>query len=363
MYKTDAARLTEVWITIRSIAPANSAPEQAVLAYYNNMTATQRKAMSAAMSQGAYAPNLAGTANEKNLRKYRRALILILMSKRNSGVVTNDQILALNALAANMTGDQAEQRCRVELMNTPQAIGQMIMRQFADINWGGWDGTRQRPLLAGCAIGRRGANGPGTLGCFLTDGAGAIYILSNQHVLHQHYNAGGNVLAADDNIIQPPHQLGGSYLDDVAVLHAVDAVHDAAIARVKPGITCSNTTVNGIAIGGSAIAANNGAVRKDGCASRLRHATVTNAASPNVNNGTTQLTHQLLVDIDVANDAYQNRIFQIQGDSGSVLIDANDNVVALMHGQASAVQGQATHITPILTQFNLQVMVGVHVAQ
>lgn len=362
MKKGSQERLDEVWTTIDSLKPT-AGSRFALKGYYDAMTAAERKTMSTAMAQGnTYAANPLGKANEKIMRMYRRALILILMAKHNSGVVANDLIAAQAALAGNMTGDQAQTRCVNELPNIQAAILKMHATARADLNWAGWDGRKQRPMLAGCAIGRRGANGPGTLGCFLTDGTGAIYILSNRHVLYQDYAAGGAGPGADALVIQPPHQLGGSYFDDVATLTADDPLHDAAVARVKAGIICSNTTVNGIVIGGSAAATNNGAVRKDGCASRLRHGTITTLNSPNVHNGSVSLTSQMLVDIDAGNDAHVGRIFQIQGDSGSVLIDHNNDVVALMHGQASAVQAQATHIAPILAHFNMQVMVGVHTA-
>ncbi|HUW99184.1 MAG TPA: hypothetical protein VMV40_10190 [Acidiferrobacter sp.] len=363
MKKGSQERLDEMWSTIDSMNPA-AGPKFALKAYYDALTAAERTTMSAAMSQGStYAVNPLGKANEKVMRRFRRALILILMAKHNSGVVANDLASAQAALAGNMSGDEARQRCVNELPNVQSAITNMKATARADINWGGWDGRQQRPLRAGCAIGRRGANGPGTLGCFLIDGTGAIYILSNRHVLYQGYAAGGTGPGADNLVIQPPHQLGGSYFDDVATLFADDPVHDAAIARVKAGIICSNTTVNGIVIGGSAAATNNGSVRKDGCASRLRRGIVTTLNSANIFNGSVNLIDQLIVDIDAGNDANPQRIFQIQGDSGSVLIDHNNDVVALMHGQASAVQAQATHIAPILAHFNMQVMVGVHTAQ
>lgn len=243
----------------------------------------------------------------------------------------------------------------MEISNLPNAILAMKARGMVDLTWGGWDGTKERPLLAGCSIGRRGSNGPGTLGCFVTI-AGDVFILSNKHVLRQ---AGD---AADDEVLQPPHQLGGTFFDSIATFEDELPTHDAAIAKVHSGINCSNTTPEGTAITGVNVAVLNGDITKRGCATRTRHGTITNANSPNVNTGPVTLVDQLLITRDDARDAYAARIFQVQGDSGSIVLNHNNEVVALGHGQASATVLQATHIAPILAHFGAAILVGAMVA-
>jgi hypothetical protein len=345
-------RLTQTWAFID--AGGFPLPQvNALKAYHNGLTAAERQAISVAMAQGGYNAGVV-KALEKNNRNWRRALILALMARKNSGVPANDLLAAQNALAANIANDEAERRVKSELKDLANAVLQVRMMAPTNINWGGWDGATQRPLLPGCNIGRRGANGPGTLGCFVTNAAGHIFILSNRHVLRQNGST-------DDEIIQPAHQLGGSFFDDVATFTAELTTHDAAIARVKTGVVCNNVTPEGVAITGSN-AAVLGAVTKRGCASRARRGIVTNVASPNVNALGHILQDQLLIDIDLLLDPQAALTFQIQGDSGSVVLNGANEVVALMHGQNGATGGQATHIAPILAHFNVLVLVGQLVA-
>ncbi len=345
-------RLRETWAFIDGrgfpVAQVN-----ALKAYHNALTAQQRQQVSVAMAQGGYNAGVV-KAMEKVNRHWRRTLILVLMARMNSGVPANDLQAALAALALNLPPTEAEKRVRAELKDLPSAQLAVQMMAPTNINWGGWDGAMHRPLLAGCNIGRRGANGPGTLGCFVTNPAGHVFILSNRHVLRQ---AGSN----DNEIIQPAHQLGGSYFDEVAAFFAEFPSHDAAIARVRTGIVCDNTTAEGVAITGSNAAAL-GPVTKRGCASRARRGTVTNVAAPNVAALGHTLQDQLLIDIDPLLDPTPGLTFQIQGDSGSVVLNGANEVVALMHGQSGATGGQATHIAPILAHFNVQVLVGQVVA-
>jgi hypothetical protein len=271
--KTWKGRLSETWTYLEdSKFPAWQLA--ALKAYHDRLTDQQRKAVSEAMEQGAYVTQQ--KVAEKLYRHARRALILVLMAKANTGTPANDLARARQALSANMTDDQALQRLKLELGDLQQALTAMYTRGLADMDWGGWDGEMHRPLLAGCAIGRRGANGPGTLGCFVTRG-NDVFILSNRHVLRQ------AAVNNDDDAIQPAHQLGGSYHDVVATVVDVDADHDAAIAQVKRGITCRNVTPEGTQITGSAVAGLGDPVTKRGCATRLRHGNVAHSNAEDVN--------------------------------------------------------------------------------
>ena len=86
---------------------------------------------------------------EKDRRAYRRAMILIFMANHNSGNVRNDLASALQAVPPNVTGE-AVHRVKAELVNLNEAIIMMkVGGQVQNINWGGWDGTKRRPLTAG----------------------------------------------------------------------------------------------------------------------------------------------------------------------------------------------------------------------
>lgn len=371
MSKKWQTRIDETWTVINNIPGIPPLKLTALQTYHNGLTVQQRRTMSEAMAQGGYThakPGIfannatktrmrADRAQEAAHRAYRRAMIMVLMAKRNSGVVATDLHAALAAVPAVVTGE-AEHRVKAELINLNTSV--LMMKaggQVTDINWGGWDGTTQRPLLAGCAIGRRGAQGPGTLGCFVTIGPD-VFILSNRHVIRQ----AGMGAIADAEILQPAHQMGGTYFDVVATFEDELATHDAAIAKVSSGITCTNTTVGGTVIQGSAAAINGGAVTKHGCATRQRRGTISNLNSPDVDAAGTMLTDQLLIDIDAGLDPSPAEKLQVKGDSGSVALDHNNMVVALVHGQAGATQAQATHIAPILAHFGAAVLVGTMVA-
>ena len=353
-------RLKDTWASIDKDYGAKVPQKvQALKGYHDQLTDRQKKAVSEAMGQGAYPEEMkkAEKPMEKAMRVYRRQMILVLMAKAGTGNPDTDLQRAQAALDQSKVGNQAVGRVELELVNLPEIVGMMKQRGSVDDAWDGWDGRRQRPLLAGCAVGRRGSQGPGTLGCFVRRG-NDIFILSNRHVLRQ------DGKAADDEIIQPPHGLGGTYYDNIATFEDELVSHDAAIAKVHPGIQCMNRTPEGTTIQGSAVAAHNGAVTKEGCATRQRHGTVINVNSRDVPTAQGQLQDQLLIERDDALDAHGGRTFQVQGDSGSVVLDHQNRVVALLHGQGTASQGQATHITPILTHFNVTILPpGVHIAQ
>lgn len=366
-------RLLETWAVIDRFQGVPTAKVAALRAYHNGLAEADKRLVSETMAQGAYThakPSIFTRGNtrarmklarttEKQQRQFRRALILIFMANYNSGNVRMDLRQALLVLPVNVTG-VAEQRVKAELINLNSNIIMMKAGgQVLDINWAGWDQAKRRPLLAGCSIGRRGALGPGTLGCFVTIGPD-VFILSNRHVLRQE-GLGG---LSDTEIIQPPHQVGGTYFDDVATFHAEFATHDAALAKVKTGIVCSNTTVAGTAIRGSAVATQNGAIRKVGCATGERRGLIVDVAAPPVSTGrgSPVLVNQILVDRYDPFDPKGDEVFQVKGDSGSVAIDHNHRVVALLHGQVGQKGAQGTHIAPILQHFGAQILVGVMTA-
>lgn len=374
MTKKWSTRLSDVWDSINAMTGVPTDKKTAIRLYFDSLSDDQQKTLSEAMAQGSYthskpsittwgddrtAANNARTM-EKMYRAYRRAMILILMAKRNTGNFQADLTAALAAVPDEVTGE-SEHRVKAELIDLNQSVIMMKAGgQVNNIDWTGWDGTKRRPLLAGCAIGRRGSQGPGTLGCFVTIGPD-VFILSNRHVLEQ--ASGGSF--TDNTIIQPPHLLGGSYFDDVAEITEVARDLDAAIAKVKSGIICDNKTIAGTprVITGSAVATANDVISKCGCATRERRGIITTLNSADVStDASTTLTNQMLITLDADNDPTPDEIFQVKGDSGSIVLNSRNQVVALMHGQANQRVGQATHIGPILERFGAQVLVGTRTA-
>ncbi len=358
-HKNWNTRLTD---TMTFITGINALKAPAVQTYINGLTVPQRKLLSAAMAQGGYAANPLGKAMEAMERSFRRALLLVVTARSNSGVPANDLARGVAAYNANPAAS-GKALLNAELSDLNVSVMQLQSRGVGvDLTWGGWDATQQRPLLAGCAIGQRGTNGPGTLGCFVQLN-GAIYILSNMHVLRK----SGTTDAA---ILQPPHLLGGSYFDDVATYFDGEPTLDAALARVKTGISCENVTPEGTAIAGSNrnLAAND-PVRKRGVATRARDGVNLGANPAQIPRGdlgpvAVVMTDQILIEQD-DNDASPFG-FQVPGDSGSIVINAAGEVVALMHGQVPGdlAVGQATLIGAILDRWPGMAILGagVHVA-
>src|SRR5271166_5716402 len=161
-------RLTETMADINNISSTKGAVGQD---YINGLTVPNRKLLSNAIKQGAYATNPQGEAIEKAERATRRALLLALIAHANTGVPANDRATGI-AACKDYPGDKRG-LLNAELSDLERAIRQIKARgsiaKCADCadTWRDWDGTRQNPLLAGSAIGQRGTNGPGTLGCFV----------------------------------------------------------------------------------------------------------------------------------------------------------------------------------------------------
>lgn len=97
-----------------------------------------------------------------------------------------------------------------------------------------WNRKRTRPLKIGSSI-SHGKVTAGTLGCFVRDRGGCIYLLSNNHVIANQNNANNG-----DNICQPGTYDGGSIeKDSVAKLKKFISINeknnlvDAAIAMTE----------------------------------------------------------------------------------------------------------------------------------
>ncbi|MFN0057629.1 MAG: hypothetical protein ACKVX7_04160 [Planctomycetota bacterium] len=346
--------------------------------YLDTMTGQETDTLSRSLSQGDYQYSEATMAIptgkslrhpltnvrkdiEKQYRSYRRALLMVYFAKLQE---TNHAVGIQRAAAAVSQFAETElvSRLRNELKNPALRRDYYRMRLMAP-TWDGWDQTKYRPLMAGCAIGQRGAYGPGTLGCFVVNPQGEIFLLSNYHVLKQ-------VPGGENAIIQPAHEVGGGFFDFVAEYSAGQPDLDAAIARIKPGISVQNRTVGvgAFDITGSAGVHNNMQVQKLGCSTGRRIGVIPDAnvinpppAFPNI--GVAQALHQIRVNRDADNDPRGDLDFQIQGDSGTALCDMAGNVVALLNTKHPGGYALATLITPILQRFNVQILgAGIHVS-
>lgn len=369
MWKTQDAREQEILATLKAVAGVDPARVDAIEAWFMTLSSRERNTLHDSLSRGNYtnakpgllasnkAQKIQAHDTEKLTRKYMRALVAVMVAK--SMYDQPNQNLQFHIQRSGSTGATdmfaAQFRIKSELTDFDQSRTKLINTNQSLNTWEGWERSKCRPLLVGCNIGRRGANGPGTLGCFVTIGHD-IYILSNEHVLNQ---GGIDNMQADDQVIQPAHQCGGTFFDVIADSIRTAPDLDAAIAKVVSGTRCSPSTAEGRRITGSGAVQVDQIVYKRGCASKARIGLVTNANSPNVNKPGTVAVNQFLVRThDTDPQAAQNIPFQVQGDSGSVVLDAANRVVGLLHGQAPGHPniGQATHIGPILARFNCQIL-------
>ncbi len=311
--------------------------------------------------------------NEKKERALHRALLMALTLKstqpfntavQDATATVNGMRNAVGAVGSVARLKELQDRLRQEVHNLNAALD-LVRLNVQELAFAGWDTTKHRnPLRPGCAIGQRGTNGPGTLGCFVVDGAGAIYILSNLHVLKQ-----AGIGLGDAEIIQPAHLCGGSYTDVVADFVAGEPTLDAAIARVRPGIQVTQAIAgaNGFTISGTAQAYQWQLVMKYGCATGFRRGEISIAVPYSVPFGRAGFGSGDFIQItrDGALDTVANMGFQIAGNSGTILCDLQGRVLELMSlgGGNRQQTGLAILIGPILQRFHVQILAaGMHVA-
>ncbi|MEM9921542.1 MAG: hypothetical protein AAF990_25795, partial [Bacteroidota bacterium] len=204
-----------------------------------------------------------------------------------------------------------------------------------------------------------GAPGPGwytfvgTLGAFVRDNdTGAIMMLSNFHVM-----AVDNNWSVGDTIAQPSRVDGGNCPTDVVgnlQRAIINSQVDAAVANhTARSYDCSIAEIGDVA--GTATARVGMAVRKRGCTTGLTHGTVdTTNLSVSIDYcngiGNVVLTNQIGIAVDPA----QSSQFGNSGDSGSVVVDNNRNVVGLYFaGTPDGTYGIANPIDVVLSSLNV----------
>ena len=197
-----------------------------------------------------------------------------------------------------------------------------------------WNQSRQSPLLIGISIGHFRITA-GTLGCFVkTRSGGETRILSNNHVL-----ANENAAKKGDALIQPGRFDKGKKgrdtagkLDAFVKLDVTGANFvDCAIAGLRAGIQFDSKTLKGIGALAGVATSTVGVgdkVAKVGRTTDVTHGRITAFELDNV-----------IVGYDIGNLRFDNQIeiegaaddpFSQGGDSGSLIVDADRQAVALL---------------------------------
>lgn len=234
--------------------------------------------------------------------------------------------------------------------------------------------SRARPAPVGFSIGHPSITA-GSIGARVRDGAGNVYILSNNHVL-----ANSNSASIGDPALQPGPYDGGTLNDQVGTLSAFQTIDfslsgrntmDAAIARTTTdaignatpsddGYGPPNGAVFGDANGDGLFDNRNAllgiAVQKYGRTTRLTRGTITGI------NATVEICYEVLIIFCVQSAYFVDQIiiepgsFSGGGDSGSLIV--TDNAQAYPVGllfAGSSTMTIANRIDLVLTHFGVAV--------
>jgi hypothetical protein len=200
-----------------------------------------------------------------------------------------------------------------------------------------WYRKRQRPLQIGASIGHVDVTA-GTIGAFVT-ARGVTYVLSNNHVL-----ANEDLASRGDAIVQPGTFDGGQVpRDRVATLTrwvrfkptGVNFV-DAAIARVADGVEVDPTRLRDLVGGADRALAGLGAEFADPGTDVFKVGRTTGARKGRV---TAFDLDNVVVGFDAGNIRFDGQVeiegagrraFSDGGDSGSLIVDADMQAVALL---------------------------------
>jgi hypothetical protein len=198
----------------------------------------------------------------------------------------------------------------------------------------------------------------GTLGCIVTDNAtNDPMMLSNFHVM-----CVDNTWSVGDTMAQPSRVDGGSCPTDV-----VGALQRAQLTPSVDGAVSSITNrphdceiIDIGTVNGTAVAVDETPVRKRGRTTELTHGTIsaidyTTAVDYGDGLGVVTFTNQ----IRIVNDPAQSAFFGKKGDSGSVVVDEDNNIVGLYFaGNTSGTVGVANQIAAVESALNVTVCSG-----
>ena len=234
--------------------------------------------------------------------------------------------------------------------------------------------TRQRPAPLGYSVGHPAITA-GSIGGRVVDGAGAVYVLSNNHVL-----ANSNDASIGDPALQPgPYDGGTAPADQIGTLAAFNTIDfsggsntiDAAIARSDAtNLGNATPTDDGYGTPGAAIygdANNDGVfddkttllglnVQKYGRTTKLTHGQITGI------NATVDVCYEVFIIFCVKSARFVDQLviepgsFSGGGDSGSLIVtdDQNKNPVGLLFA-GSSTQTIANRIDLVLNNFGVHV--------
>src|SRR3989449_627676 len=234
--------------------------------------------------------------------------------------------------------------------------------------------TRQRPAPLGDSVGHPAITA-GSIGGRVVDGAGAVYVLSNNHVL-----ANSNDASIGDPALQPgPFDGGTAPADQIGTLAAFNTIDfsggpntiDAAIARSDAtNLGNATPTDDGYGTPSAAIygdANNDGVfdnvsallglnVQKYGRTTKLTHGQITGI------NARVDVCYEVFIIFCVKSARFVDQLiiepgsFSGGGDSGSLIVtdDQNKNPVGLLFAGSSA-QTIANRIDLVLSNFGVHV--------
>jgi hypothetical protein len=224
------------------------------------------------------------------------------------------------------------------------------------------DAGRYRPLNGGMGIGPCRVVGGfvfvGTLGAIVKDNAtGNPFCLSNFHVMC--IDNGSHV---GDQMCQPGRVDGGSCPADVVgslQRSSLAATVDCAVCDIAAGIgyVCEVLEIGQVA--GTAVAVLDAPVRKRGRTTGLTYGFVDGIhASVNIDYGDGIGMRTLTNQVSIRPDTAHNALFSDHGDSGSVIMDANRNVMSLLFAGSSDGHTLGNPIADVLSALNVNMCVG-----
>jgi hypothetical protein len=224
------------------------------------------------------------------------------------------------------------------------------------------DTTRYNPLKGGASIGPEriisGRAYAGTLGCIVTDNStGAKMVLSNWHVLCVDTDFSDGT----DGVLQPSWLEGGNPTDRCATLarQSLGGSVDCAVALLDSGQDGAGEIEDIGAITGVTTAELGDHVRKRGRTSGLTYGIVDGlAGSVTTDYGGTTGSVTLTGQISIEPDTDHNSSFGDHGDSGSVVVNADGDVVGLYYAGSSDGSGAANPIAAVLSALAVSVFTG-----
>ena len=220
--------------------------------------------------------------------------------------------------------------------------------------------SRIRPAFPGVSIGHYNVTA-GTLGCYVTDKKGIVYILSNNHVL-----ADSNKGRWKDMVLQPGPEDGGSVnTDSIAKLSYVVPLNrksfntmDAAIAKVESGIKIDTLVNNKIKIAGTDSPALKMKVEKFGrTTGHTKGEITTTHLDVNVEFEGVHLEFHDQFEIKGKMQKSIRSKFCNDGDSGSVILELNTHkAIGLLFAGTKHGTTFASPIEKVLSAFSVNIL-------